>query len=172
MRSSIILDDFLDYIFHEDQFFPSHITMYLSILKLWNMNGRQNQFRISRHEIMKLSKIKSFATYHKCIKDLSSAGIILYLPSYDSYKGSFIEICDLKKLKINDCSLPQQKKNYFSAPRIDDVILYFNERNFSVENANQFYSFYNAKDWKVCNRKTMKCWRSAARHWMFNLEKQ
>lgn len=43
---------------------------------------------------MKLSKIKSTATYHKCINDLTAFGYIDYEPSYDHFKGSKIIIHD------------------------------------------------------------------------------
>jgi len=37
---------------------------------------------------MKLSRIKSTATYHKVLRELQAFGYIEYVPSYDPYKGS------------------------------------------------------------------------------------
>lgn len=44
---------------------------------------------------MRVSKIASFATYHKCIKDLDAKGYIKYEPSYNPFKGSLVHIIDL-----------------------------------------------------------------------------
>jgi hypothetical protein len=49
---------------------------------------------------MKLGKIKSFGTYHRCIKELHLAGFIVYSPSYDAYKGSLVEIIDFDNPEI------------------------------------------------------------------------
>lgn len=41
---------------------------------------------------MPASKIKSNATYHKCINELKDFGYIKYIPSYDPYKKTQISI--------------------------------------------------------------------------------
>lgn len=41
---------------------------------------------------MEKAHFKSITTYHKCINQLIKLGYISYLPNYDSYQGSLIEI--------------------------------------------------------------------------------
>lgn len=74
---------------------PTHISLYVALFQHWNYNRFQNPICISRTEIMRISKIGSFATYHKCIKDLDAKGYIKYEPSYNPYKGSLVHIIDL-----------------------------------------------------------------------------
>ena len=109
---------------------------------------------------MKLSKIKSFATYHKCIKELHDAGFIIYSPTYNSYIGSSIEIVDLENDDIRKNEIVPDK----SIVLYEEI--YFNERNLRSEVANQFYCLYQSKEWMLSNDKPMKCWKSAARNWI------
>jgi hypothetical protein len=69
---------------------PTHLSVYLALIFLWQKNNRQNPISISRQEIMKISKINSNATYHKCLKKLNSLGIITYKPSFNPFKSSQI----------------------------------------------------------------------------------
>lgn len=41
---------------------------------------------------MEKSHFKSITTYHKCIDQLIKLGYITYLPNYDPYQGTLIEI--------------------------------------------------------------------------------
>jgi len=43
---------------------------------------------------MKVCKISSNATYHKCIKELNEFGYLRYSPSYNPYKGSLVYLFD------------------------------------------------------------------------------
>ncbi|KLT65382.1 hypothetical protein AB669_09830 [Pedobacter sp. BMA] len=51
------------------------------------------EFRICRRKLMNYSRIKSIATYHKCLIDLVEDGYINYKPSFNTL-GSFIKIMD------------------------------------------------------------------------------
>jgi len=121
---------------------------------------------------MNLAKIKSFATYHKCIKELHNAGFIIYSPSYNPYKGSLIEIIDFESEEIcgnkvlHDRSKKLDEDVCFTVPTFYEVELYFNERDFQSAAADQFYSLYQSKNWKLSNDKPMKCWKCAARNWI------
>lgn len=74
---------------------PTHISLYMSIFQLWNQNRFQNPIGISRDELMRISKIASSATYHKCIKELHEKGYIKYSPSFNPFKGSTLEVINL-----------------------------------------------------------------------------
>lgn len=74
---------------------PTHISLYMAIFQLWNQNRFQNPIGISRDELMRISKISSTATYHKCIKELAERKYVNYKPSYNPFKGSTLEVINL-----------------------------------------------------------------------------
>jgi hypothetical protein len=91
---------------------PTHISLYVALFQSWNYNRFQNPVSICRGEIMRISKIASFATYHKCIKDLDAKGYIKYEPSYNPFKGSLVHIIDLtEELKVKKNSNKTKVKN-------------------------------------------------------------
>lgn len=53
----------------------------MALFQYWNFNRFQNPFPVYRDNMMKLSKIGSKNTYHKCIKELHQAKYIYYHPS-------------------------------------------------------------------------------------------
>jgi hypothetical protein len=67
----------------------------MAIFQLWNQNRFQNPISISRDELMRISKIASTATYHKCMKDLTDREYVIYKPSFNPFKGSILEVCNL-----------------------------------------------------------------------------
>ncbi|STD01233.1 hypothetical protein [Chryseobacterium carnipullorum] len=73
---------------------PTHISLYLALFQFWNFNRFRNPVSISRDEVMRISKIHSKATYHKCLKNLHSSGYIDYQPSYNPFKGSQVVMLD------------------------------------------------------------------------------
>lgn len=74
---------------------PTHISLYMAIFQQWNQNRFQNPISISRDELMRISKIASTATYHKCIKELAEREYVIYKPSFNPFKGSILEVCNL-----------------------------------------------------------------------------
>lgn len=151
----------------------AHISLYVALFQLWDIHKFQAPFCICRKDVMRLSKIKSFATYHKCIKEMHNAGFIIYSPTYNSYKGSSIEIVDFETLDLKrlECKrTSKEEENSFSIPQHYEVEIYFNERDMLPEDAKRFYSSYQSKDWKLCNEGPMKCWRSAARIWISKIK--
>jgi hypothetical protein len=74
---------------------PTHISLYMAIFQLWNLNRFQNPIGISRDELMRISKIASYATYHKCIRELDERNFVKYKPSYNPFKGSTLEVINL-----------------------------------------------------------------------------
>jgi hypothetical protein len=67
----------------------------MAIFQFWNSNHFQNPISISRGQVMRVSKISSNGTYHKCIKDLSEYGYLEYFPSFNPYKGSLVHLFNL-----------------------------------------------------------------------------
>lgn len=82
----------------DDGITPAHVSLYFALFQRWNLNRFRNPIIISRAEIMRSSKIKSKATYHKCIKDLHLLGYIIYKPSFNSYEGTEVILPDLSSV--------------------------------------------------------------------------
>ncbi len=76
---------------------PTHISLYLALFQMWNLNRFKNPISVARSEVMKLSKIGSANTYTKCIKQLNDWGYIEYFPSYNPLKGSTINLYTFDK---------------------------------------------------------------------------
>ncbi|RYE55755.1 MAG: hypothetical protein EOP48_09515 [Sphingobacteriales bacterium] len=69
-----------------------HISLYVGLLDIWRLSDFQKQFKVTRKLLMEKSHFKSITTYHKCIDQLIKLGYISYLPNYDPYQGTLIEI--------------------------------------------------------------------------------
>ena len=85
---------------------PTHVSLYIALFQFWNCNRFKNPISINRDEVMRISKISSKATYHKCLKNLHSLGYINYEPSYNPFKGSHVFLFnfseDLKPLSKSE----------------------------------------------------------------------
>ncbi|REC61314.1 hypothetical protein DRF65_16495 [Chryseobacterium pennae] len=177
MKKTKDIINFFEHVIGDSRLHPSHISMYVALFQLWGRSGFKNPFRIYREEVMKLSMIKSTGTYHKCIRKLNTVGFINYLPSYNPYIGSLIEMIDLENHKITKNRSAQKQKSLpeehdcFSPPMYYEIELYFRERDISDMEAAQFYSFYHCKNWKLSGNKPMKCWQAAARNWISKANK-
>ncbi len=93
---------------------PTHVSLYVALFQFWNCNRFKNPISISRDEVMRISKISSKATYHKCLKNLHSLGYINYEPSYNPFKGSHVYLFnfsdDLKPIpKSEKTTIPKNE---------------------------------------------------------------
>ena len=95
------LTGFYEKIHEDSRLNPTHISLYLALFQFWNLNHFQNPISISRNEMMKLSKIAALGTYHKCIKDLQNFGYIEYLPSFNPYKGSLVNLHNFENIDVH-----------------------------------------------------------------------
>jgi len=91
------LTGFFDRIIQDRNLNPTHISLYIALFQFWNINRFQNPISITRDEVMRISKISSKATYHKCMKDLNDKGYVKYEPSYNPYKGSMVILFDFSE---------------------------------------------------------------------------
>ncbi len=71
-----------------------HVSAYHALLQLWITSNEKDSFYISRKKVMAISRIRSIATYHKCIKELVKFGYIKYQPSYNPYLGSKVWVVE------------------------------------------------------------------------------
>ena len=99
------LSAFFNKIVQDTDLNPTHVSLYMALFQSWNINRFQNPISITRNEVMRISKIFSKATYHKCVNDLHQKGYINYVPSHNPFKGSLVWVIELE---TNE--LPQTKK--------------------------------------------------------------
>ena len=90
MNYILHLAGFFDRVSKDDRLGPLHISMYVSLFQFWNASRFKNPISISRNELMRVSKICSKATYHKCIKELNNYGYLRYQPSFNPIRGSLV----------------------------------------------------------------------------------
>ncbi len=97
---------------------PTHISLYIALFQFWNYNRFKNPISISRDEVMRISKISSKATYHKCLKNLHSLGYINYQPSYNPFRGSHVILFNFSEdLK----PLPKSERKPKNEPLFEQV---------------------------------------------------
>ena len=84
------LTGFFDKVIQDRHLNPTHISLYIALFQQWNINRFQNPISITRDEMMRISKIASKATYHKCIRELNDKGFLKYDPSFNPYRGSMV----------------------------------------------------------------------------------
>jgi hypothetical protein len=196
---------------YEDTLNPTHISLYIALFQFWNIKRFTNPIHISREEAMRLSKIASKATYHKCMRDLHEKKYVIYEPSFNPYRGSKVTIVNLeltdkdvqKSIKkhtdkktsieqpfelpieptnepfINDSKLSskqnklikqEESKLRFTPPSLKEVLDYFKEQEFVMQEAEPFFLYYQANGWMV-GRAKMKNWQAAAKNWMLRSKK-
>ena len=102
---------------------PTHVSLYMSLFQFWNCSRFKNPISISRDEVMRISKISSKATYHKCLKNLHSLGYINYEPSYNPFKGSHVYL-----FNFSDDLKPIPKSEKTTIPKNEPVFELVNEQ--------------------------------------------
>ena len=110
------LTGFFDKVANDRLLNPTHVSLYISLFQFWNYNRFKNPISISRDEVMRISKISSKATYHKCLKALHSQGYINYEPSYNPFKGSHVYL-----FNFSDDLKPLSKSEKNSSPNFEPV---------------------------------------------------
>ena len=102
---------------------PTHVSLYVALFQFWNCNRFKNPISISRDEVMRISKISSKATYHKCLKNLHSLGYINYEPSYNPFKGSHVYL-----FNFSDDLKPIPKSEKTTIPKNEPLFELVNEQ--------------------------------------------
>lgn len=67
---------------------PIHISVYLSLYRLWLNQHGENPIFIISYEVMGKAKISGSATWHRTIRDLHDFGYIRYEPTFNRTKKS------------------------------------------------------------------------------------
>ncbi|MDT0647100.1 hypothetical protein HC174_12140 [Salinimicrobium sp. CDJ15-81-2] len=78
--------------FFDDRLNPTHISLYMALFQEWNSSRFADEFFVNRRELMRVAKIGSKSTYHRCVTDLDTWRYLCYFPSNNPYKGSKIKM--------------------------------------------------------------------------------
>ncbi|TAJ11146.1 hypothetical protein DMA11_18035 [Marinilabiliaceae bacterium JC017] len=79
-----------------------------------------------------------------------------------------------EKIPITENALnnfDMKKKSKFTPPPLEHIQIYFQQKNFSITEAERFFNYYESNGWLVGGRSPMKDWKAAARNWMLNIPK-
>lgn len=78
--------------FFDDRLNPTHISLYMALFQEWNSSRFADEFYVNRRDLMRVAKIGSKSTYHRCVTDLDAWDYLSYFPSNNPYKGSKIKM--------------------------------------------------------------------------------
>lgn len=169
----------------------THISVYMALFQLWNINRFNNPFYINRGDVMRLSKIGSKSTYHKCLRDLDKWKYIVYYPSHNPLKGSKIklynygtttgELLELNSAKSGqlqrqaEVSLINNNKQIKTIKQerpnsINEVINFFKKNDWPKLEAEKFFSYYESLNWKIKGITKIYNWKSSAKNWMLKVQ--
>jgi hypothetical protein len=169
----------------------SHVSLYIALFQLWNINRFQNPLSINRNDTMAISKIGSKSTYHKCLVDLNNWKYLEYKPSHNPMIGSLV---NLYTFGTSDVQVVEQVSGQVLSQAVGQALVpsinntkqnkLLNTKNFvipSIEEikdffkndleADKFFNYYEANGWLVGGKAKMKNWNAAAKNWMLNSKK-
>ena len=189
--------------YYDDRLNPAHISLYMALFQEWNSCRFADEFYVNRRDLMRVAKIGSKSTYHRCVTELDAWHYLSYFPSNNPYKGSKIKMSHLGTsdgpvMGRYDPKLEQLAEQYHPidvpvvyrhrptngqalVPTInktkqannnkrpkgkEDVIHFFDEKGFSVDEGIKFYGHYEASDWKTGDGKAVMDWQALAIKWM------
>lgn len=78
---------------------PSHISIYISLFSIWNINRFAHRIKITRSELMVASKVGGNNTYCKCMNDMVKWGWIEYRRPLARYEMSEVVMLPMPCLK-------------------------------------------------------------------------
>ncbi|WP_321346130.1 hypothetical protein [uncultured Draconibacterium sp.] len=82
------LRGFFDHLETDSNITSQHISLYMALFNLWNLNRFRDQFEINRQDVMAMARIGSKTTYSNCMKELNDWGYIRYSPRANRYQVS------------------------------------------------------------------------------------
>lgn len=87
-----LLNSAFEKFYFDDRLNPTHISLYMALFHEWNSNRFANEFYVNRGDLMRVAKIGSKSTYHRCVTELDAWSYLSYFPSNNPYKGSKIKM--------------------------------------------------------------------------------
>lgn len=173
----------------DDRLAPGHVSLYLALFFYWNLHRFPEQFPVNRKELMKMAKIGSKSTYHRLLRNLDDWGYLAYSPSNSPSRPSTVKLSQnwdnsgtlLERTRTifrayRPISVPVTiyKKTYQTSKRSLgakpksqlEVLDFFKEKEYRLEEAFKFFNHYQAIGWKVGGKVPIVDWKAAADNWM------
>jgi len=172
---------------------PTHISIYIALFQLWNINRFTESFYVNREEVMRIAKVGSKSTYHRCLKELDYWKYIRYLPSHNPYKGSRVHMLKFGITRetttratigsgsgqvegqalVPYININKQNKNInkHKLPKNENEVLdFFKKEKWPANEAKKFFNHYNSIGWKVGGKIPILDWHSTGKNWMLKGE--
>jgi hypothetical protein len=92
MKPLTCLGNFMEKVALDNRLLPSHVSLFTAIVHCIESKDDKGFLKVNRRRLMYFSKIKSVATYHKCMAELVAYDFIIYYPSFDPYRASRVLI--------------------------------------------------------------------------------
>lgn len=182
--------------FFDDRLNPTHISLYMALFQEWNSSRFADEFYVNRRDLMRVAKIGSKSTYHRCVIDLDSWNYLSYFPSNNPYKGSKIKMSivgtgdepitghynpileQLAEQYRPACGqvVVSTKNNTKQANTIKQpkgwqaAINFFIEKGFNADEGKKFFEYYETRDWQTSDGNEIRDWRALAKNWMDRVE--
>jgi hypothetical protein len=140
---------------------------------------------------MKMSKIGSLATYHRCLKKLHHGKYIIYLPSHNPYKSSQIKFLKFdtssettsetttetssdkssKRALVPNINNIKHSKTFIDIPNSKkEVVEFFKKQKWPETEAKKFFNHYSATGWKMGGKTKIESWKAVAENWILRKE--
>ena len=87
-----LLNAAFEMFYYDDRLNTTHISLYMALFQEWNSSRFADEFYVNRLDLMRVAKIGSKSTYHRCVSELDSWAYLTYFPSNNPYKGSKIRM--------------------------------------------------------------------------------
>lgn len=72
----------------DDRLTRTQLSLYIAILYCWYDQNGMKEIKVTRKNLMSLSKISAISTYHRNLKTLITLGYIVYAPTFNHYVKS------------------------------------------------------------------------------------
>jgi hypothetical protein len=72
----------------DDRLTRTQLSLYIAILNCWYDQKGTEEIKVTRKNLMSLSKIPAISTYHRNLKTLITLGYIFYAPTFNHYVKS------------------------------------------------------------------------------------
>ncbi|OOG18175.1 hypothetical protein BWD42_12980 [Sphingobacterium sp. CZ-UAM] len=79
---------YFEHIAQDNRLLPSHIGLVMALFYYQGKNDPLDFFHSSRRKLMHFSRIRSIATYHRCLSELVRYGYLEYIPSWHPTRAS------------------------------------------------------------------------------------
>lgn len=166
-----------------------HVSLYMALFFYWNLHLFPDEFYANRTELMKMAKIGSKSTYHRLLKELQEFGHLDYRPAKSPHELSMVALSQnctdrgtlmgrtrtifgtYRPKSVPDTLYRKQykpnKRSLGVKPRSQlEVLDFFKEKKYALEEAFKFFNHYQAIGWKIGGKVAIQDWKAAADNWM------